>query len=113
MDQGATFVHAVVREILLDAIEAGKVLNVDRKERKEWENACPLAPYQIGRYGQLMEWSADIDDPEQPSPHVNHLFGLHPGVPSLPSPLPNGRKLLKVCSGIGATELPDGAWDGS
>ena len=29
VDEGATFVHAVVREILLDAIEASKVLGVD------------------------------------------------------------------------------------
>ena len=56
IDQGATFVHAVVREILMDAIEASKVLGVDKKERKQWEHVLAnLVPYQIGRYGQLME----------------------------------------------------------
>ena len=40
IDQGATFVHAVVREILLDATEASKVLGVDKKERKQWEHRC-------------------------------------------------------------------------
>lgn len=34
IDQGATFVHAVVREILLDTINASKELGVDKKERK-------------------------------------------------------------------------------
>ena len=38
VDQGATFVHAVVREILSDAISASKILGVDAKERKQWEN---------------------------------------------------------------------------
>ena len=58
IDQGATFVHAVVREILMDAIEASKVLGVDKKGRKQWEHVLAnLVPYQIGRYGQLMEWS--------------------------------------------------------
>ena len=38
VDQGTTFVHAVVREILLDAIEASKVLGVDKKERKQWND---------------------------------------------------------------------------
>lgn len=80
IDQGATFVHGVIREILLDAIAASKVLGVDAKERKEWEKALNgLAPYRIGRYGQLMEWSVDIDDPEDDHRHVNHLFALHPG----------------------------------
>ena len=80
IDQGTTFVHAVVREILLDAIEASKVLGVDSKLRKEWQQVLDkLAPYQIGRYGQLMEWSKDIDDPKDQHRHVNHLFGLHPG----------------------------------
>lgn len=31
VDQGATFVHAVVREILSDAISASKILGVDAK----------------------------------------------------------------------------------
>ena len=33
-----------------------------------------LAPYKVGRYGQLMEWSKDIDDPKDEHRHVNHLF---------------------------------------
>ena len=37
IDEGVTFVHAVVREILLDAIEASKVLGVDSRERKHWQ----------------------------------------------------------------------------
>ncbi|MZZ95782.1 hypothetical protein GUI32_25610, partial [Escherichia coli] len=38
VDEGVTFAHAVVREILLDAIQASKVLGTDAKERKQWEN---------------------------------------------------------------------------
>ena len=37
-------------------IEASKVLGVDKKERKQWEHVLAnLVPYQIGRYGQLIE----------------------------------------------------------
>ena len=80
VDQGATFVHGVVREILLDAIAAAEVLDTDRELREEWKSVLEgLAPYAIGRYGQLMEWSKDIDDPNDQHRHVNHLFGLHPG----------------------------------
>ena len=37
IDEGVTFAHAVVREILLDAIQASKELGIDSKERKQWE----------------------------------------------------------------------------
>ncbi len=107
VDEGVTFVHAVVREILLDAIEASKVLGVDKKERKEWEHVLAhLAPYKIGRYGQLMEWSRDIDDPEDEHRHVNHLFGLHPGHTLSPVTTPDLAQAARVVlehRGDGAT----------
>ena len=80
VDAGATFVHAVVLEVLMDAIEASEVLDCDADRRAQWQEVIAgLAPYRIGRYGQLMEWSKDIDNPEDTHRHVNHLFGLHPG----------------------------------
>ena len=107
IDQGATFVHAVIREILLNAIDASKVLGVDKKERKQWEEVlAKLAPYQIGRYGQLMEWSKDIDDPKDEHRHVNHLFGLHPGHTLSPITTPELAEASKVVlnhRGDGAT----------
>lgn len=107
IDQGATFVHAVVREILLDAISASTVLKVDKKERKQWKEVLThLVPYQIGRYGQLMEWSTDIDDPNDKHRHVNHLFGLHPGHTLSPITTPELAQAAKVVlehRGDGAT----------
>ena len=107
IDQGATFVHGVVREILLDAIAAGEELGVDSKLRKEWKNVlAKLAPYEIGRYGQLMEWSKDIDDPNDQHRHVNHLFGLHPGhtiSPVMTPELAEASKVVLVHRGDGAT----------
>lgn len=107
IDQGATFSHAVAREILLDAIDASKVLGVDAKERKQWQHVLDhLVPYQIGRYGQLMEWSEDIDDPKDEHRHVNHLFGLHPGHTVSPITTPQLATAAKVVlehRGDGAT----------
>ena len=80
VDEGTTFTHAVVREILLRCIEAAQTLSVDADKVAQWQKILDeLAPYRIGRYGQLMEWSQDIDDPKDEHRHVNHLFGLHPG----------------------------------
>ena len=107
IDQGATFVHAVIREILLNAIDASKVLGVDKKERKQWEEVlAKLAPYRVGRYGQLMEWSKDIDDPKDEHRHVNQLFGLHPGHTVSPVTTPELAEASKVVlnhRGDGAT----------
>lgn len=107
IDQGATFVHAVVREILLNAIDASKVLGVDAKERKEWKKVLTkLTPYQIGRYGQLMEWTTDIDDPKDEHRHVNHLFALHPGHTISPVTTPELAKASRIVlehRGDGAT----------
>lgn len=33
----------------------------------------------IGSWGQLQEWKADLDDPDNEHRHVSHLFALHPG----------------------------------
>ena len=107
VDEGVTFAHAVVREILLDAIQASKVLGTDAKERKQWENVlAKLVPYRIGRYGQLLEWSTDIDDPKDEHRHVNHLFGLHPGHTISPVTTPELAQAARVVlehRGDGAT----------
>lgn len=107
IDEGVTFVHAVIREILLDAIAASKVLQVDEIARKQWQMVLKkLPPYRIGRYGQLQEWSEDIDDPNDHHRHVNHLFGLHPGHTITPSTTPALAKAARVVlehRGDGAT----------
>ena len=107
VDEGATFVHAVAREVLLDAIAASEVLGKDKALRKQWMNVLEkLAPYRIGRYGQLMEWSKDIDNPKDEHRHVNHLFGLHPGHTISPVTTPALAEASKVVlrhRGDGAT----------
>lgn len=79
-DLGATYANAVTREILANAIEASKILDTDSVKRSRWsETLSRIAPYRIGRHGQLQEWWGDIDDPKDTHRHTNHLFGVHPG----------------------------------
>lgn len=107
IDEGTTFTHAVAREILLQAIEAAEVLNTDTEEVKRWRKVLDgIAPYRIGRYGQLLEWSEDIDDPDDKHRHVNHLFGLHPGHTISPLATPELAEAARVVlnhRGDGAT----------
>ena len=65
-----------------------------------------IVPYKVGRYGQLMEWSEDIDNPEDDHRHVNHLYGLHPGHTLSPMTTPELAEASKVVlnhRGDGAT----------
>ncbi len=107
VDDGATFAHAVVRELLADAVKAAQVLGADTQEAREWQHVAEhLLPYRIGRYGQLLEWSNDIDDPNDRHRHVNHLFGLHPGshISPLATPqLANAARVVLEHRGDGAT----------
>lgn len=107
IDEGTTFSHAVIREILTDAIVASELLGRDEEVRREWQHVLEsLPPYRIGRYGQLMEWSRDIDDPDDHHRHVNHLFGLHPGSSLSPITTPELAEAARVVlnhRGDGAT----------
>ncbi|MBR4974245.1 MAG: glycoside hydrolase family 95 protein, partial [Bacteroidales bacterium] len=107
IDKGATFVHAVAQEILTDAIEASEVVGKDYRRRREWRKVLRgIVPYKVGRYGQLMEWSEDIDNPEDDHRHVNHLYGLHPGHTLSPMTTPELVEASKVVlnhRGDGAT----------
>jgi len=77
---GCTMDNQIVFELFSNTIRAGEILKADRafcdtlsamKKR--------LPPMQIGRHGQLQEWIADWDDPNDRHRHISHLFGLYPG----------------------------------
>lgn len=106
IDEGTTFTHAVAREILGEAIASAQVLGVDSLEAAGWQKVLNgIVPYKIGRYGQLLEWSRDIDDPNDDHRHVNHLFGLHPGTSISPLTTPE----LAEASRVVLTHRGDGA----
>lgn len=72
---------AILRDLFSQTIAAAQILNVDASFVEELEAArSRLAPYQVGRQGQLQEWREDwdADAPEQDHRHVSHLYGLYP-----------------------------------
>ena len=107
VDDGVTFSNAVIRELLTDAVAASELLQTDAEERQQWQSVLEnIAPYRIGRYGQLQEWSRDIDDPDDHHRHVNHLYGLHPGSQISPAATPELAEAARVVldhRGDGAT----------
>lgn len=76
----STMDMAIIWDLFTNCIEAADNLGIDTDFRAELAAARDrLYPYQIGRHGQLQEWSVDWDDPQDQHRHVSHLYGLHPG----------------------------------
>lgn len=77
---GPTMDHQIIKSLFRACIEADRILDARDALADTLSNLLPrIAPYTIGRFGQLQEWMEDIDDPENKHRHVSHLWGVHPG----------------------------------
>ncbi|WP_283391337.1 glycoside hydrolase family 95 protein [Millionella massiliensis] len=78
---GATMDQEIAWDLFTNILEADRVLpDADRAFIDSVAMVRQrLSPLKIGRYGQLQEWKADLDDPQDNHRHVSHLFALHPG----------------------------------
>ncbi len=80
MAQGPTMDMAIVRELFENVLAAGKMLGLSGSFHQEIQKKLDLLlPYQIGKHGQLMEWSQDFEDSEPHHRHTSHLYGVYPG----------------------------------
>lgn len=79
----------VVYALFSACIEAAERLDLDHLLREEWMNAREKLPQpQIGRHGQIMEWSVDYEEAEPGHRHISHLFALYPGEQIVPHRMP-------------------------
>jgi len=86
---GVTYDQMMVWDLFTNAIEAADCLGSDKVFRdKVAALRDKLVGPKIGRWGQLQEWMADLDDPNDTHRHVSHLFGLHPGRQLSPTTTP-------------------------
>lgn len=77
---GNTSDLAMIRECLIDAAEASKVLGVDKSFRKRIKKTLSrLYPYQVGKDGNLQEWYYDWQDQDPYHRHQSHLFRVVSG----------------------------------
>jgi alpha-L-fucosidase 2 len=80
MASGSTMDIAIVRELFSNLLSAEKILKIESDFHREIkEKLQNLLPYQIGKHGQLMEWSEDFDENEPHHRHTSHLYGVFPG----------------------------------
>lgn len=77
---GPTMDHEIIRSLFKAVIHAGEILQTDKAFRDSLQQKlAQIAPYQIGKYGQLQEWLQDVDDTADKHRHVSHLWAVYPG----------------------------------
>ena len=79
---GPTMDMQILRDLFSNTIRAAEVLKVDDSFRQQLTAVrARLAPNQIGKAGQLQEWTEDWDMKASDihHRHVSHLYGLYPG----------------------------------
>ena len=70
----------IVRELLVACLSASKELRLSKSETERMRKALSrLGGNKVGRWGQLQEWQADMDDPNDRHRHTSHLFAVYPG----------------------------------
>ena len=77
---GCTMDMALARELFTNCIDSAKLLGIDTDFAAKLEAArAKLVPYQIGKHGQLQEWSVDFDESTPGQRHMSHMYALYPG----------------------------------
>jgi alpha-L-fucosidase 2 len=94
---GCTMDMALIRELFTNCIATCEELRVDQAFAHRLETAIPrLVPYQIGRYGQLQEWSIDFKEATPGQRHMSHMYPLYPGREITPRAKPDLAKAARV-----------------
>ena len=94
---GCTMDMALIRELFTNCMEAAKELGIDKEFSAKLEAArARLVPYQIGKYGQLQEWSVDFVESTPGQRHMSHMYPLYPGGEITPRGTPALAKAARV-----------------
>lgn len=77
---GPSMDSQILHMLFQSCIQAAKLLNTDADFAHQLEETMNRLPeQQIGKHGQIQEWSEDYEEAEPGHRHISHLFGLHPG----------------------------------
>ncbi len=77
---GPSMDHQIIRALFQNTAAAARILGVDAGLADKLDTSrADIVPNQIGKHGQLMEWTEDRDDPNNKHRHVSHLWAVYPG----------------------------------
>jgi alpha-L-fucosidase 2 len=87
---GPTMDIEIIHELFGNVIRASEILGIDATFRAKLASVrARLAPLQIGKHGQLLEWLQDYDEQEIHHRHTSHLYALYPSDQIEPSNRPD------------------------
>jgi alpha-L-fucosidase 2 len=85
VEDGVSYDQQIVWDLFSNTVRAADTLGIDKTFRQQIAASRDrLAGPRVGRWGQLLEWLEEKDDPVLDTPkdthrHVSHLFALYPG----------------------------------
>jgi alpha-L-fucosidase 2 len=103
---GPTMDNQLIRFLWTATIEAARELDTDHAFAAELHQLLPqLPPNQVGKHGQLQEWTDDVDAPNNAHRHMSPLWALYPGADITPADpkIHDAAKLLLKWRGDGST----------
>lgn len=91
-----TMTNAIIREVFRNVVKCCDILQIDEQYAATVKGYLEkMYPYQIGAFGQLMEWEADYEEGDVHHRHISHLYGLYPGTEIHPDKTP---ELAAACA---------------
>ena len=86
--RGASMDAQILRDLFDAVAAAAKELGKEKEDAATLQalaaSRARLAPLSVGKWGQLMEWTEDLDDPEDTHRHISHLYALYPSAQITP-----------------------------
>jgi alpha-L-fucosidase 2 len=85
LEDGVSYDQQIVWDLFSNTVQAADTLGIDKTFRDQIAASRDrLAGPRTGRWGQLLEWLEEKDDPVLDTPkdthrHVSHLYALYPG----------------------------------
>lgn len=79
VDIAPAMAQEIIYDLFTNLMRAGEILKIDAEfVAKLKATRERLAPLQIGKYGQIQEWSQDFEEAEPGHRHISQLYALHP-----------------------------------
>ena len=86
--RGASSDAQILRDLFAAVLESAKILGREAEDADVLNEIAGkrarLEPLRIGRWGQLQEWTEDLDDPGDHHRHVSHLYCVYPSAQVTP-----------------------------
>jgi alpha-L-fucosidase 2 len=79
-EDGVMHDQQLIWDLFQNYLDVAKSLGIDADYQARVAGMqSHLAPNKIGKWGQLQEWQADRDEPDDTHRHTSHLFAVYPG----------------------------------